>query len=214
MVDIKNRFGHILKERGLVMRGQAGDDSLTLEFRSEYGNRKLPIRLDIDGPSDTGAEVATWEHASLSAQIHEDVTLGDTGYYCHLYREDHNVDSMEFDTEEEFAAEVGAHIQECVIVNFAKDDFAVNDAIALTYLALADIFEPGAPPFSIERRGKTELLTITDLAGKVLTFASTSCELEISVNGKVVSKLCEPAQWKVEEVIADHFTTAQNFKHR
>ncbi len=36
------------------MRGEAGEDSLSLEFRSESGNRKLTLRLDIDGPTATG----------------------------------------------------------------------------------------------------------------------------------------------------------------
>lgn len=214
MIDIKKRFGHIMKERGLVVRGEAGEDSLSLEFRSESGNRKLTLRLDIEGATETGLEVARWEHASLSAHIHEEVKLGDTGYYCFLYRDHHTVDPMDFDREEEFATEVGAYLQECVIVNFAKDDFAVNEATALTYLALVDMFEPEAPPFSIERKGKTELLTITDAAGKVLTFASKSRDLQISVDGRAVSKLSEPAQWKIEEVLGDHFTTAHDLKRR
>ncbi len=121
---------------------------------------------------------------------------------------------MDFDTKEEFVTEVGAYLQECVIVDFAEDDSAVDEEIALTYLALVDMFEPEAPPFSVERKGETELMTITDAAGKVLTFASKACELRISVDGKAVSKLSEPAQWKIEEVLGDHFTTARDLKHR
>ncbi|WP_421406606.1 hypothetical protein [Agrobacterium tumefaciens] len=215
MIDIKQRFGHILKERGLVMRGKEYDGDLSLKFQIDHDKRKLTVSLDVQGKADTGAEAARWEHTSLSAQIHEEVKLGDTGYYCYLYREDHTVDPTDFDTEEDFVAEVGAYLQECVIVNFAVDDFAVHDEIALAYLALVDLLEPEPPQFSIERKGKSEHLTATDAEGKVLTFAiSPGKALEISVNGEIVNKLNQTSRWHIEEVLADHFTTAFNLRHR
>lgn len=216
MIDIKNRFGHILKERCLVMRGKEEGGGLSLEFRMEHENRKLPIRLDVRGKSDTRAKAARWKHTSLSAHIHEDVRLGDTGYHCFLYRDHHNVDPTEFDTEEEFAAEVGAYLEECVIVNYDEDDFAVGDEIALTYLALVDMFAPEPPPFRIEKKGEGEMLTIVDAEGKVLTFTYyPGRDLEIAVNGEVVKRLSgELAQHDIEEVLGDHFTTDYDLKHR
>ncbi|WP_421365864.1 hypothetical protein [Agrobacterium tumefaciens] len=214
MIDIKQRFGHILKERGLFMRGEASDGDLSLEFRTEHEKRKLTVSLDVQGKAETGAEVARWEHATLSAEIYEEVKLGDTGYYCFLHRQHDSVDPIDFDTEEEFVAEVGAYLEECVIVNFAVDDFYVHDEIALAYLALVDLLEPEPPEFSIERKGEGEHLTTTDAEGKVLTFVKSSGEdLEISVDGKIVKKLNQPSQWHIEEVLADHFTTAYDLRH-
>jgi hypothetical protein len=210
MIDIKERFGHILKERGLVMRGSEHKGELNLEFRTGDENRRLAIRLDIRSKTDTRAKAARWKHASLTATIYEEVRLGDTGYYCFVDRQFDQVDPLDFDTEEEFAAEVGAYIKECVIVNFGEDEFAVADEIAKAYLAISEKFEPDAPEFKFERIEGDERLTVTDAAGRTLAFTvlDKKCVLQVSVDGEVVTEMSEPAQWKVNEVVDDHFTTA------
>lgn len=214
MIDIKERFGHILKERGLVMRGEEHKGHLSLEFRTADENRRLAITLDIHGKSDTRAKAAKWEHTSLRAEIYEEVRLGDTGYHCFVHRQYDQIDPLDFDREEEFAAEVGAYLKECVIVNFGKDEFAVSEEIAKAYVAVARKFEPDAPELRFERIGGDERLTVTDAVGRTLAFTvlDKKCDLQVSVDGELVKEMSEPAQWRVNEVVDDHFITAYDLR--
>jgi hypothetical protein len=213
MIDIKKRLGHILQERGLVMRGEESGGELSLNFQTDDKDRRLDISLTVQGKSDTKARSARWEHAYLTADIYEDVRLGDTGYYCHLHRCQHEVYPDDFDTEEDFIAEVGAYLQECMIVNFGYDDSHVANEIAVIYLELVDIFAPTPPEFNFERKGKEQHLTVSDAEGKVFDFATAPGGiLQVSINGTVIEEIYEAEQWHIQEVLSGHFTTAKNLK--
>lgn len=73
LIEAKERYGHILKERGLVKRGEADGDDLTLVFRSDDGKWRLPVDISDPGKKSTGTDRAEWKDVEVSALVHSKV---------------------------------------------------------------------------------------------------------------------------------------------
>lgn len=82
MIEAKERYGHILKERNLVMRGERGGGGLTLVFRTRDPNGwRLPVELYVPGKAETRKDRAEWADVQVTAEINTEVKFGDDGWF-------------------------------------------------------------------------------------------------------------------------------------
>ncbi|MDX3924701.1 MAG: hypothetical protein QHC90_02665 [Shinella sp.] len=217
MIEVKERYGHILKERGLVMRGERNDGSLNLIFKSkDSGNWRLPVELHVPGKSETGKERAEWEDVELTADIHTEVKFGDTGWLGFIPRQSEQLQYLEGDDMAEFLAEIGLYLKECVLVPRGNIEKQVSQETAMAYEEFSDLCGPDGPEIAFSTDGKVQTLTVEDAAGHEVSFVWIEKGVlgQVFVDGKLVERLNRPEIWHIQDAIGQHFTSRADLKFR
>lgn len=219
MIEAKERYGHILKERGLVMRGERNDGSLNLVFRSKgSGDWRLPVELYVPGKSETGKDRAEWEDVELTADIHSGVRFGDTGWVGFIPRQSEQLQYLEGDDMAEFVNGIGLYLKECILIPRGTVDKQVSPETAVAYAELSDLCGPDSSEiaFSVSADRKIQTLTVEDAAGHEVSFVWSEKGVlgQLFVDGKLVERMDRPEARHIQEAIGEHFTSRADLKFR
>jgi hypothetical protein len=119
LIEAKERYGHILKERGLVMRGEYEDGNLNLVFKSKgAGDWVLPVDLFVPGKRQTGKARAEWEDVELTAEVHSAVKICDTEWVGFVHQHSEQLEFLEGDDMAEFVDGIGRYLKDGVLVAY------------------------------------------------------------------------------------------------
>ncbi len=208
LVESKERYGHILKERGLVMRGERQDGGLNLVFRSKgAGDWDLPVELYVPGRDETGKARAEWEDVVLTAHIHSEVKLGDTGWIGFVPRYSETLEFLDGDDMSDFAERIGAYLRECVLLPVAGLDNKVAPEVAAAYSDFTDTLGVDDRDIAFATDGNAQTLTVEDGAGRSVSFVWTEKEVtgQVVVNGRTVERMRAPEPLKIHRALSHHF---------
>ncbi len=219
MIEAKERYGHILKERGLVMRGERNDGSLKLIFKSKgSGDWRLPVELYVPGKSETGKDRAEWKDVELTADIHSEVRFRDTGWVGFIPRQSEQLQYLEGGDMAEFVNEIGLYLKECVLIPRGIVEKQVSPETAMAYAELSDLRDPDGPEiaFSVSADRNVQTLTVEDAAGHEVSFVWTEKGVfgQVLVDGKLAERLDQPESWHIQDAIGEHFTSRADLKFR
>lgn len=217
MIEAKERYGHILKERNLVMRGERNDDNLILVFkRNGPGDWRLPVELHVPGKSETGRDQAVWEDVELTADIHQEVTFGDTGWVGFISRQSEQLQYLDGDDMSKFIEQIEQYIKECVVIPYGDVENRVSPETAMAYADLSDLSGAEAPEIQFLTDGNVQTLTVEDAAGQLVRFAWNEKKVagEIYVDGRLAERLNKPESWEIQDGLSRHFTTRTDLKFR
>ncbi|MEP9373311.1 hypothetical protein [Mesorhizobium sp. KR1-2] len=218
MIEAKARYGHILRDRNLVMRGKRDGDSLTLVFkRKGPGDWKLPVELHVPGKSETGRDQALWEDVQLTADIHQEVTFGDAGWVGFICRQSERLEYLHGDDMSKFIEQIGLYIKECSVIPYGEVENRVSPETAMAYADLIDLIGAEDPGIQFSTDGNLQTLTVEDAAGQQsVSFAWNEKKVagEIYVDGKLAERLERPESWEIQDALSRHFTSQMDLKIR
>ncbi|WP_114950357.1 hypothetical protein [Rhizobium phaseoli] len=208
MIEAKERYGHILKERNLVMRGERADGGLTLAFRTRDPNGwNLPVELYVPGKSETRKDRAEWEDVQLTADIHSEVKFGDTGWVGYIPRQSEQLEYLEGDDMAGFVNRIGLYLKEVVLVPMHESDKEVSPEVAAAYDMFSDLCGTEGPEIAFTIGGEVQTVTVEDAAGREVSFVwrDSGSTGEILVDGKRVRRLQQPEPRQIEQAISSRF---------
>jgi len=207
MIEAKERYGHILKERNLVMRGERGDGGLTLVFRTRDPNGwRLPVELYLPGKAETRKDRAEWEDVQVTAEIHTEVKFGSAGWFGYIPRQFEQEQYLEGDDMALFVNAIGVYLKEVVLVPLHESDKEISQEVAMAYEEFSALCGPNGPEIAFSTDGNVETLTVEDAAGREVSFAWRCSGLgQLHVDGKQVRRMKHPAAWEIQRAIGKHF---------
>jgi hypothetical protein len=208
LIEAKERYGYILKERGLVMRGERRDGDLNLVFRSKgAGDWDLPVELCVPGKGETGKARAEWEDVVLTAHIHSEVKLGDTGWIGFVPRHSETLEFLESDDMSDFVEGIASYLKECVLLPTGALEKKAAPEVAAAYFDFTETLGLDDRDIAFSTDGNVQTLTVEDGAGQSVSFVWTEKGVtgQVLVNGKTVSKMRAPESWQIHEALVHHF---------
>lgn len=206
MIEAKERYGHILKERNLVMRGEREDGGLTLVFRTrDPDGWRLPVELYLPGKAETRKDRAEWEDVQVTAEINTEVKFGDAGWFGYIPRQFEQEQYLGDDMASFFNA-IGVYLKEVVLVPLHENEKEISPEVAMAYEEFSDLCGPNGPEIAFFTDGKVETLTVDDAAGREVRFAWRESGVGLlHVDGKQVRRMEHPAPWEIQRAIGKHF---------
>jgi hypothetical protein len=207
MIEAKERYGHILKERNLVMRGERGGGGLTLVFRTRDANGwRLPVELYVPGKAETRKDRAEWTDVQVTAEINTEVKFGDDGWFGYIPRQFEQEQYLTGDDMALFVNAIGVYLKEVVLLPLHESDREVSQEVAMAYEEFSDLCGPDGPEIAFSTDGKVETLTVEDATGREVSFAWRESGVgQLHVDGKQVRRLEHPAAWEIQRAIGKHF---------
>lgn len=195
MIEAKERYGSILKERHLVMRGEREDGGLTLVFRTRDPNGwRLPVELYVPGKAETRKDRAEWEDVQVTAEINAEVKFGDAGWFGYIPRQFEQEQYLEGDDMASFVNAIGVYLKEVVLVPLHENEKEISPEVAMAYEEFSDLCGPNGPEIAFFTDGKVETLTVDDAAGREVRFAWRESGVGLlHVDGKQVRRMEHPA---------------------
>lgn len=216
LIEAKERYGHILKERGLVMRGERADGDLNLVFRSKDGAWRLPVEILVPGKEQTGKTRAGWEDVVLTAQIYSKVKIGNTDWVGFVERQSETLEFLDGDEMSDFVSGIGGFLKETVLINNVRLEHEVASEVAAACFELTENKGVQSDEIEFKVEGGVQTLTAHDAAGQAISFVWTEKGTtgELLVDGRPVKKIRAFEYSKIENAIADHFEmrSARKFK--
>ncbi len=207
MIELKERFGHILKERGLVMRGERIGGELNLVFKSEDGAWRLPVEIEIPGSDDTGKPRAEWEDLKVSALIHSEVKIGKDGWVGFVERQNETLERSDCKSASQFTSAIGTYLKDCVIIPNVLLEREVAPEIAAAYFEFAEGFGVSSEDIEFTVGDGVQTVTAHDAAGQAVSFVWSrgSRYGKVLVDGICVEQTNAFDYTDIANTISEHF---------
>lgn len=207
LIEAKERYGHILKERGLVMRGEHEDGNLNLVFKSAARDWVLPVEILVPGKGQTGKSRAGWEDVMLTAVVHSAVKIGETDWVGFVRRHSEQLEFLDGDDMAEFVDGIGGYLKEVVLVPYSAPVKKVAPEVAAAYFEFTGTLGVDAANIAFSTDGDRQILTTLDAAGQSVSFvwSEDRCEGEVFVDGKSVDRVPAFEYRQIQAALVEHF---------